>query len=433
MSAVSQTSDVKQSQEGLYTNYKSVRASSVALCANLETEDFGLQAMPEVSPPKWHLAHTSWFFETFILKPFTGSYRAFDDNFEYLFNSYYNGIGEQYPRAQRGLLSRPGVEQVLSYRDYIDQAMLKLLSESEHPQIEVIRQRCELGLHHEQQHQELLCTDIKYSFSFNPLYPAAMAPTGTRDESDTDSALALDFVEFEASDCAMGFSDDGFHFDNEVPEHRVHVPAFALANRLITNEEYLEFISCGGYKRAEFWLADGWLWRQSVDASRPLYWVQQENIWYEYTLYGLKPLALSAPVSHINYFEADAFARWAEKRLPREQEWELACRRMQIQPAFEADTGSRHFHPQPVSDSNRLMQMFGSLWQWTQSGYNAYPGYRPAAGAIGEYNGKFMSNQYVLRGSSCVTPTGHSRVSYRNFFYAKDQWQFSGIRLAKDL
>lgn len=433
MNSELQTPDVEKSTDRLSASFKAVRASSVALCANLEIEDYGLQAMPEVSPPKWHLAHTSWFFETFILKPFAESYQAFDANFEYLFNSYYNGIGEQYPRAQRGLLSRPTAAQVLSYRDYIDQAMLKLLFQQDHPQTEVIRQRCQLGLHHEQQHQELLCTDIKYSFSFNPLYPAAMAASGIRDESDTDVTLALDFVEFEAGDSHMGFSGEGFHFDNEVPEYRVHVPAFALANRLISNEEYLEFISCGGYKRAELWLADGWLWRRSVDASKPLYWIQQENIWYEYTLYGLKQLALSSPVSHINYFEADAFARWTEKRLPREQEWEHACRRMQIQPAFEGDTDNGHFHPQPVSENNRLIQMFGSLWQWTQSSYNAYPGYQPAAGAIGEYNGKFMSNQYVLRGSSCVTPRGHSRVSYRNFFYAKDQWQFSGIRLAKDI
>lgn len=403
--------------------YRYTRQASLTLCASLELEDYGLQAMPEVSPPKWHLAHTSWFFETFILKPFVGDYQPFHPSYEYLFNSYYHGVGAQYPRAQRGLLSRPTVRDVLDYRTCVDAAMTDLLGQPDHTQREIILARCELGLHHEQQHQELLCTDIKYSFSFNPLYPVlGRAPLAT----PTAGHQPLTFANYETMDTVIGYAGSQFHFDNEAPAHRYHLPGFRLANRLITNTEYLAFMEDGGYSSPGLWLADGWFWKEASDAAHPRYWVQQDGDWFEYTLYGLCPLDPERPVSHVNFYEADACARWFGMRLPTEQEWEAACRQLQFAPEY-ADIA---LHPSAAGDGDGLLQMFGSLWQWTRSSYAPYPGYRPAAGAIGEYNGKFMCNQLVLRGSSCVTPPGHARTSYRNFFYPKDQWQFTGIRLA---
>ena len=405
--------------------YRQIREATLALCEPLEIEDYGLQAMPAVSPPKWHLAHTSWFFETFILLPFADGYRPFHPACEYLFNSYYHGVGAQYPRAQRGLLSRPTVREIREYRAWVDAAMADLLAHPDHPQRDIILARCELGLQHEQQHQELLCTDIKYSFSFNPLYPAlgrappAAQPAGSR---------PLDFTDFATMDAVIGTGGSRFHFDNEAPAHRYHLPAFRLANRLVTNAEYLAFMEDGGYTSPGLWLADGWLWKEAGDAAHPRYWVQRDGDWFEYTLYGLCPLDPGLPVSHVNYYEADACARWFGKRLPTEQEWETACGQLKLVPEH-ADIA---LHPHAAGDCDGPVQMFGSLWQWTRSGYAPYPGYRPAAGAIGEYNGKFMCNQYVLRGSSCVTPPGHARTTYRNFFYPGDQWQFTGIRLADD-
>jgi ergothioneine biosynthesis protein EgtB len=406
--------------------YTEIRQATLALCETLENEDFGLQAMPEASPPKWHLAHSSWFFETFILKPFDSDYRPFHPEYEYLFNSYYHGIGAQYPRAQRGLLSRPTVREVYQYRAYIDAHMVGLLSQQDHVDRETILQRCELGLQHEQQHQELLCTDIKYSFSFNPLYPALRkaSPSVT-----VPAGRPLRFLDFEPADVRMGYAGNGFHFDNEVPAHDFHLPGFRFADRLVSNAEYREFIEDGGYTEPGLWLSDGWAWQQENHAARPRYWVQRDGDWFEYTLCGLQTLIPDLPVCHVNYYEADAYARWCEKRLPSEQEWEAVCQRRDIAPSHTAIS----LHPRTVADSDGIRQMFGSLWQWTRSSYSPYPGYRPAAGAIGEYNGKFMCNQVVLRGSSCVTPPGHARASYRNFFYPGDQWQFAGIRLANDL
>jgi ergothioneine biosynthesis protein EgtB len=406
--------------------YAHTRRATLALCETLENEDFGLQAMAEVSPPKWHLAHTSWFFETFILKPFASSYHPFHPQYEYLFNSYYHGVGAQYPRAQRGLLSRPTVREVYEYRAYVDAHMARLLAQSDHADRETILQRCELGLHHEQQHQELLCTDIKYSFSKNPLYPALhKAPLSV----PVTAYRPLRFMDFEAADISMGYAGNGFHFDNEVPVHDFRLAGFRLADRLVSNAEYLEFMRDGGYSEPAFWLSDGWAWRQEADATQPLYWLQRDGGWFEYTLYGLQALDPRLPVCHVNYYEADAYARWCGKRLPAEQEWESVCRQLNIAPVH----APTNLHPCAIDDSDGMLEMFGSLWQWTRSSYSPYPGYRPAAGAIGEYNGKFMCNQMVLRGSSCVTPPGHGRASYRNFFYPGDQWQFSGIRLADDL
>lgn len=407
--------------------YRKSRKETLALCELLEIEDYGLQAMPEVSPPKWHLAHTSWFFETFILKKFAINYLPFHPQYEYLFNSYYHGVGEQYPRSQRGLLSRPGVKEILDYREHVDEAMVDLLLQVEHPQRDIILQRCELGVHHEQQHQELLCTDIKYCFSFNPLYPALVKEPKTA--KTNRYCKPLSFIKFDAADTRIGFIGEGFHFDNEGPSHIFHQPAFSFANRLVNNAEYLEFICDGGYMRPEIWLADGWVWKQTNQAEKPRYWSQQGDDWCEYTLYGLLPIDLDLPVSHVNYYEADAYARWSGKRLPSELEWETVC----IQHKHILDKLSVTFHPQAADCSTDIAQLFGSLWQWTHSSYAPYPGYRAASDTIGEYNGKFMCNQQVLRGSSCITPSGHARTSYRNFFYPKDQWQFTGIRLADDL
>lgn len=413
-------------RDDLINQFSSVRHQSMALCGTLENEDFGLQAMPEVSPPKWHLAHTSWFFETFILIPYCHDYRPYHEFYEYLFNSYYNGIGAQYPRPHRGLLSRPTVKEVFDYRDHINAAIIGLLQQYDHPHRDVIEQRCVLGLHHEQQHQELFCTDIKYSLSMNPLNPALFT---TESRGTTALPPALRFVAFEAVNTAIGHNGIGFHFDNETPLHVWAQPAFRFANRLITNAEFKDFIDDGGYSNAMLWLSDGWAWNQSHKVRHPCYWRQSDDEWQEYTLYGLKKLDLNLPVAHVNYYEADAFARWHGRRLPTEQEWEFVCNHETIDPSHEDIV----FHPAHQETENSISQMFGHLWQWTQSSYSPYPGYRPASGAIGEYNGKFMCNQLVLRGSSCVTPVGHARKTYRNFFYPKDQWQFTGIRLADNL
>lgn len=416
----------ENAEDHLLVSYRNTRQATLALCEKLDVEDYGLQAMPEVSPPKWHLAHTSWFFETFILKPFVAGYRVFHPDYEYLFNSYYHGIGKQYPRAQRGLLSRPTISEVLVYREYIDEAMSVLLTQIDHVEREAILQRCELGLHHEQQHQELLCTDIKYSFSFNPLYPSlGKVPLAVQQST----CLPLVFKDFDARDANIGYEGEEFHFDNEVPTHRFYIQEFSLANRLVTNAEYLEFMQDGGYTTPALWLADGWVWKETHAATQPCYWVQQGGSYYEYTLYGLQPLDPQLPVSHVNYYEADACARWLGKRLPSEQEWEVACQQLKVAP----DHLPVSLHPEEAVGEDEILQLFGGLWQWTRSSYDPYPGYRPAKGTIGEYNGKFMCNQRILRGSSCVTPPGHSRISYRNFFYPKDQWQFTGIRLADDL
>jgi ergothioneine biosynthesis protein EgtB len=407
------------------STFSDIRQASLDLCETLENEDFGLQAMAAVSPPKWHLAHTSWFFETFILKPFFSGYQSFNPAYEYLFNSYYHGVGTQYSRAQRGLLSRPTVHEIFDYRAYVDTAMNELLAQSDHNDRETILQRCELGLQHEQQHQELLCTDIKYSFSFNPLYPAMRkAPRAV----PATKIRPLSYIDFESRDVRIGHTGNGFHFDNEAPAHIFHLSGFRLANQLVSNAGYLEFVQAGGYDTAVLWLSDGWAWKQENDAIHPRYWVQREGDWFEYTLYGLQPLDPGLPVCHVNYYEADAYARWCGKRLPVEQEWEAACQQLNI----TASNADIKLHPRAADDDCDL-QMFAHVWQWTGSSYAPYPGYRPEASALGEYNGKFMCNQMVLRGSSCVTPPGHARTSYRNFFYPSDQWQFSGIRLADDL
>ena len=387
--------------------------------------------MDDASPPKWHMAHTTWFFETFVLKPFLPGYQPFNDQFEYLFNSYYNGVGEPFPRVKRGHLSRPTVAQVFEYRAYVEAKVRELLAQDQ-VDTEQISERIVLGCHHEQQHQELLLTDLKYNFGNNPLSPIYVAT----DTSPSRQPGKLNFVAFDGGVKEIGCSGGNFSFDNEHPHHSVFLQPYKLAERLITNGEYLEFIEDDGYQRSDLWLSEGWSKVQQANWRQPLYWQKLDNAWYEYTLAGLKPLDLGAPVVHISGFEANAYASWANARLPTEQEFEWAA--CQTPNALQGTYLESHlFHPQSTQGTNEvgnnqgvLKQMFGDVWQWTSSSYSPYPGYQPLPGTLGEYNGKFMSSQLVLRGASCVTPKSHARASYRNFFYPPDQWQFSGLRLA---
>jgi len=412
----------------LKTRFFEVRQVSLDLVRGLSEADVQLQAMADVSPAKWHLAHTTWFFETFILKAFSPDYTAFDSSYEYLFNSYYNSIGEQYPRAQRGLISRPSLAEVVDYRQYVDDRVTALLSDTVAMEQTQLAYLIELGLQHEQQHQELLLTDIKYNFFQNPTFPrySNLTPSPTR-------STPSQWLSFAAGLRELGFNtaDPSFCFDNEKPRHRVFVEQFDIANRLVSNGEYLAFIESGAYEDPQYWLADGWAWRQKQQyrsQGAPLYWLWRDNQWHEFTLMGLQLLDLNAPVTHVNYFEANAYANWAGARLPTEFEWESAAQEYNARPNVGSSVDQSQ---QSLIGSSSLLQMFGNVWQWTSSNYGAYPGFTPFEGNAGEYNGKFMSNQYVLRGSSCVTPAAHARVTYRNFFYAHQAWQFTGIRLAR--
>ncbi len=406
----------------LSLRYQNTRQQSIDFCQLLELEDYSLQAIAETSPPKWHLAHTTWFFETFILKAFVEDFQSINDQYEVLFNSYYNGIGQQHPRDQRGLLSRPSVQEVLHYRQVIDQEIGKLLEDTEHPHYSDILSRVELGIHHEQQHQELFFTDIKYSFFQNPLFPVYHQ---TPLSQSTSSAYKLSWDEHHGGLSAIGHFRDSFCFDNEQPQHQVMLNDFYLANRLVTNGEYLVFIEDGGYRRPELWLADGWSHAQKNQWNSPCYWLQQEKQWFEFTLHGLQSLDLNRPVVHVSAYEADAYARWAKARLATEFELETAANQQTIKGQF---VESKEYHPKMAIDDK---QIFGTAWEWTSSAYGPYPNFQADKGAIGEYNGKFMCNQLVLRGGSCVTAKNHIRPSYRNFFYPQDRWQFSGIRLAR--
>lgn len=412
----------------MYKSYEAVRRASEQFCAPLAIEDYGLQAAPETSPPKWHLAHTSWFFETFLLSEFLSGYQSPWPEHAYLFNSYYNGIGEQFPRPRRGLLSRPGLEQVHAYRRWVDDRMRELLADDGHADYPQVLQRTRLGIHHEQQHQELFFTDLKYSFSCNPtnpVYQECKEPAYRAEETSLPAA----WQEFAGCDFTLGYQGEGFCFDNELPPHRVLVQPFVLASRPVTNADYLAFVEAGAYQQPEWWLADGWAELQQQGWRNPLYWRQQGGEWFEYTLHGLQPLRLHAPVTHVSAYEADAFARWSGCRLPSEAEWEYAARTCPVAGQF-VETGI--YQPVAVTGTAGMQGMFGSVWEWTSSSYAAYPGFSAAPGAVGEYNGKFMCNQLVLRGGSCVSSQTHLRSSYRNFFYPRDRWQFSGIRLARD-
>lgn len=397
----------------------------MALVAPLSAEDQTIQSMPDVSPTKWHLAHTTWFWEQFLLRPMASWYAPLDERFAYLFNSYYEAAGPRHPRPERGLLSRPSADEVCAYRDHVDAAMVRLIGDADTNAWAELKPVLELGVHHEQQHQELILMDIKHVLSSNPLNPAYDQALG----NVSGQAPALDWISIPGGLYAIGHDGDGFAFDNEAPRHKIWLEPFKLANRLSTNGEYLAFIEDGGYARPEFWLSDGWHTVNAQGWRAPLYWREGGDAgWRIFTLGGERALDLSEPVCHVSYFEADAFARWAGKRLPREGEWEVAARQAPHSGNF---VSSRALHPQ-AAIAPGLTQMFGDAWEWTQSAYAAYPGYRPAAGALGEYNGKFMCGQFVLRGGAAVTPDDHIRATYRNFFPPAARWAFSGIRLADD-
>ncbi|BAK65599.1 hypothetical protein SLG_09240 [Sphingobium sp. SYK-6] len=410
--------------EALAQRYRDVRALSLALAAPLSDADATAQSMPDASPAKWHLAHSSWFFETFVLRDHLPGYRLVDERWPYLFNSYYEAEGERHARPRRGLLTRPALDEVLAYRARVDEAFLSAL-----PMLaETCPELIELGLQHEQQHQELLLTDIKHLFSCNPLGPALWPPAHEPQHYPTPlvwHAGPEGIVE-------IGAGAHGFAFDNERPAHPALLAPHALANRTITNGEWFEFIDDNGYATPTLWLSDGWDWVNRESVEHPLYWRRSHHVWEQFTLAGWQPVDPAAPVTHVSFYEADAYAAWAGARLPTEQEWEAAARTADPMAGVQLD-GPGPVSPRFEEAGEGFTSLFGNVWEWTGSAYRPYPGFRTAPGAVGEYNGKFMSSQFVLKGGSCATPRGHVRASYRNFFHPHQRWQFTGLRLAKDL
>ncbi|MGQ9426701.1 ergothioneine biosynthesis protein EgtB [Gilvimarinus sp. F26214L] len=447
------------SSESLADFYQSVRHQTLRLTENLSAEDMCAQSMPEASPGKWHLAHTTWFFEEFILREYREGYQPFDPDFQFLFNSYYETVGERHPRAERGLLTRPPLPAVLHYRAYVDGAMQKLMA----TRADELASLVTTGLHHEMQHQELLLTDILHLLSFNPIQPAVISPPGEGASGAAPSVV--EFQEFEGGLVEVGASGSGFTYDCERPRHQVFLRPYRLARRPVCNAEWLEFMADGGYQNPMLWLADGWESCRRENWRAPSYWRQVEGEWHQFGLDGLQPLVPNAPVCHISYYEADAYARWAGRRLPTEEEWEhsvascsmegkllkgkplkgkplkgkpLKGKSLKGEQSASAEPAnmleSARWRPSPpASTQDGLAQMFGDVWEWTSSPYRAYPGFRPEGGALQEYNGKFMANQFVLRGGSCVTPRLQIRPSYRNFFFPHHRWQFTGMRLAEDV
>ena len=418
--------------QAISQRYSSIRSLSLRIAEPLSPEDCVIQSMPDVSPIRWHLAHTTWFFETFLLKK-TEGFQAFNSQYEYLFNSYYNAVGEQFPRHQRGMLSRPGLDEIIDYRLHVDAQVGKLLEEDSFDASSL--HTLEIGLQHEQQHQELMLTDIKHVLSRNPLLPTYSQSNRPPSKARSLAQPAnLEWMEFDEQIVEIGHSGRGFAFDNESPRHRALLHQYSVASRCVTNREFLDFIRDGGYQRPELWLSLGWDSVCREGWKSPLYWSQQDDQWHEFTLAGLQPLAPAQPVCHISYFEADAYGRWAGKRLPTEFEWEHAasatgqnCDGLEGVFADHLMDNGETVQPQPQT----LPEWLGNVWQWTSSAYAAYPGFQAEAGALGEYNGKFMCNQFVLRGGSCATSSSHIRASYRNFFPPQARWQFSGFRLAE--
>ncbi|WP_347985783.1 ergothioneine biosynthesis protein EgtB [Methylomonas sp. AM2-LC] len=402
-----------------------IRAVSKSLCATLEIEDYCVQTMQNVSPPKWHLAHTTWFFEQFILLPYLTAYQAYHPGFAYLFNSYYETLGSFFPRHARGSLSRPTVVEIYNYRQHVESALQELVSNPPEQYVLEICQRLALGIEHEIQHQELLLMDIKYNFFVNPLKPTYAKQTSL---SEISFLMEMGWQEYAVEIVETGHQGDSFCFDNERPKHKSFLQDFKLANRLVTNTEYLAFIDDAGYERAALWLADGWQTINTQAWHAPLYWFKEQGDWWQFTLSGIQSLDPNQPVAHISYYEADAYARWLGKRLPTEQEWESVAVSLPIEGNF---LESGVLHPQAAQYSG-MTQLFGDLWEWTQSPYTAYPGFKPLPDSLGEYNAKFMSNQMVLRGGCCATALEHIRPSYRNFYHPDDRWLFSGLRLAED-
>jgi ergothioneine biosynthesis protein EgtB len=417
-----------------------LRARSLALAAPLSPEDQQAQSMPDASPTKWHLAHTTWFFETFVLMPHAAvlmphadGFAPFDPAFGYLFNSYYEAVGPRHPRPARGLLTRPPLDRVIAWRHRTDEALARLIGECSDNALPDIRRMIELGLHHEEQHQELILMDALHLLSLNPLAPAYTdlgAPPAESASLHGWRAFPGGLIEIGHE----GATENGFSFDNEGPRHKVWIEDYEIGDRLVSNGEFREFIDAGGYREPRFWLSDGWAWVSANAVEHPLYWRRDDDGWSEFTLRGPIPLDPARPVSHLSHFEADAYARFRGARLPTEAEWENAARHAAASPANDLDTGAlvARAAPDVRSPDDGPRQMFGDLWEWTASAYAPYPGFAPAAGAVGEYNGKFMSGQMVLRGGSFATPAGHIRASYRNFFYPHQRWMFSGVRLARD-
>ena len=401
--------------------FASVRGQTEALCAPLETEDYVIQSMPDVSPPRWHLAHTSWFYEQFILGEHQPGYAPFHPQFAYLFNSYYNGAGQFHPRFQRGTITRPTVAEVYAYRRHVTDAMQALIERADGGLLERLSPLVTLGLNHEQQHQELLVTDIKHILWSNPI-EVVYTP---RHEALSGKAAPIRWLTFRGGVVEIGATGDGFVFDNELPRHKLYLNDYRLADRLVTNGEYLAFMADGGYHKPELWLSDGWATVKEQGWEAPLYWEERDGDWWQFTLSGLRSVDPNEPVVHVSHYEADAYARWAGKRLPTEAEWEHAAESMPVSGNL-AESGVYH----PVTETNPIL--YGNVWQWTGSAYLPYPGFEPLPGTVGEYNGKFMSGQMVLRGGSCATPTSHIRATYRNFFQPHHRWQFTGIRLAEN-
>ncbi len=418
----------RQSQErALRDRFLRIRAFSDALSGNLSDADATAQSMPDASPAKWHLAHTTWFFEAFLLRDFVPQYRLFDTRFPFLFNSYYEAEGARIPRASRGLLTRPSLEEIRSYRAHIDEAVEQALPDLSPAAAALV----ELGCQHEQQHQELLLTDILHLFAQNPLAPAAWQRAPAR---AVHAPSQMGWVRGREGSIDIGHGGSGFAFDCESPRHTRWLHPHVLADRLVTNGEWRAFIEDGGYETVSLWLSDGWAWVRQNSVEAPLYWRRGDDAAWadQFGLDGLGAIDPAEPVRHISYYEADAFARWAGARLPTEAEWESAAEGLDPSDGTFADAAEAA-HPQPACDRPGLRQMFGDLWEWTGSAFLPHPGFRPAPGAVGEYNGKFMSGQFVLKGGSCATPRGHVRASYRNFFYPHQRWQFTGLRLAKDV
>lgn len=409
--------------------YDRVRAATERLCDPLEPEDFIVQTMDDVSPQKWHLAHTAWFFETLVLLEHVDGYEPYHDRFQYLFNSYYNTLGRQYCRPDRGFLIRPTIAEVFAYRKHVDERIADLIEGASEETWAAVAPVLELGCHHEQQHQELMLMDIKHVFASNPIVPVYRAEATPRG----GSPAPVTWESFPEATREIGTRGDTFHFDNEGPRHRVLMPAYRLASRLVTAGEYLEFMGDGGYSRPELWLSDGWAEVQARGWDAPLYWAERDGEWWMATLAGERPVRAEEPVVHVSLYEADAFARWREARLPTEAEWETAAATLGDSALasgnFVEDGG---LHPRPASPERGLQQMLGDVWEWTSTPYGAYPGFRAPSGPLGEYNAKFMCNQMVLRGGGCATPRSHIRPTYRNFFPPSARWLFGGFRLAKD-
>lgn len=418
------------SRPDLLIRYQQIRQQSLDICAPLQLEDYVVQPTTDVSPPKWHLGHVTWFFENFILADHLPNYQHFNRDLNYYFNSYYESQGPRILRSNRGNMTRPALEIVLDYRNYVDRHMAQWMEQfADRDMPAELEQLLVIGLQHEQQHQELLLTDIKYILGTNPLHPAYIQPG---DNSLAGESAPATFLPIEAGVYEIGYQGDAFCWDNELGVHKVYLHDYTIQNRLVTNEEYLEFIEDGGYEQFEHWLSEGWEWAKQLEVKAPLYWYKEGGQWQQYTLRGMQQIDPSLPVTHISYYEADAYARWRGMRLPTEFEWEVACRQLYKEiPQNSNWLESGNFHP-TAANAGDDFQMLGHVWEWTGSAYLPYPKYPRLKGALGEYNGKFMINQMVLRGGSCATPVSHIRPTYRNFFQTDKRWQFTGIRLAND-